>query len=66
MPKTPEEQLHDALVSFAQGTSMNLGDIVEALRQDGKRDIAEDLLALHATWKQATEGFLASVASAGT
>lgn len=62
MPKTPEEQLHDALVSFAQGTSINLDEIVEALRQDNKRDVAEDLLTLHATWKQATERFLASLA----
>lgn len=62
MPKTPEEQLHDAVVSFAQGVSMNLGEIVEALRQDGKRDIAEDLLALHSTWRQTTEGFLTALA----
>lgn len=61
MTKTPEETLHDALLSFAQGVNNDMDEIVAALCKDKKTELAGDLVELRNAWVAASQSFLESL-----
>jgi len=52
--RTPEERLHDAILSFAQGVNNDFEEVICALSKNSQADLADDLIKLRNEWRDAS------------
>ncbi len=52
---TPEERLHNAILSFAHAVNNDLDEVVRALCKDGQDELAGDLVNLRNEWRDASQ-----------
>jgi hypothetical protein len=52
---TPEERLHNAILSFAHAVNNDLDEVLRALNKDGQTELADDLLRLRGEWIDASQ-----------
>ena len=55
------DRLHNAVVKFAQQVSMDLNDILHALRTTGQDDIADSLDEVYREWQDAGQRYIDSL-----
>jgi len=65
MTKTPEERLHDAILSFAQGINNDFEEVIRALFKNSQADLADDLIKLRNEWLDARRAAFDSFNKAG-
>ena len=52
---TPEERLHNAILSFAHAVNNDFDEVIRALCKDGQEGLAGDLVKLRDEWRDASQ-----------